>query len=450
MSRRVVLWTLALFASLSFVGNTQAADFSLTYLEDRLIQEVELDVELSLHSWQLTNTSDEVQTYTCTHFGDRPVEWFDFMCIGDECVFDSTDVTLGVGEEDSVSIHISPLLVAGGAYKTLRVRSHGAQPETLEVDLTTLSGVTTLLVADGWDHLDPIDSYYRTAAENAGLLSGVWHTALEPILSSDLDGKENVVWYTGSETSTLSSGEQQVIQDYLLAAGRLLISGQNIAEDLQADPFLAGVLHASLENPNVASTHVDGVPGDPVGNGLSFNIAGGDGANNQTSPDGIAPLPGAHLALTYDTMDGAGIRFTNTQQRLVYLGFGFEAISSQSDRQDLFDNVLAWFDSEISSVDESELAVATPFVKAGPNPFSPQRPIALEFDSGTSPTPWSVEWFDASGRLVSRQLGYSSDGQIRLEWSGLADGTPLSSGVYLYRLEAGSQAATGRALFLDR
>lgn len=455
MSRRLVLWTFALVASFSFVGNSQA-DFDLTFLEERMIQEVEITgIDFSLHSWRLTNTSGQVDSFRCNLYADVPgveqVDWFYFLCSGLICVQDSLTVTLGVGDNDSLSVKIQPLnpSVPGGAYMTLRVRSLGDEPDTMMVKFTTLAGVTTLIVEDDPAD-DDLNSYYRTVADNAGLANGVWDTAIEPLMAGDLDGKESVVWYTGSATSTLSSTEQQIIEDYLAAGGDLLISGQEIAEDLAVNTFLTEVLHAELENGDVASTHVDGVPSDPVGDGLSFDIAGGDGAGNQTSPDGLVPLSGAHLAMTYDTAEGAGIRFTNTNQKLVYLGYGLEGISTQADRQDLFDNVIAWFGTDVTSVDDAELLTNTPLVKAGPNPFSSRRPIAVEFDSGNAPTPWTVEWFDASGRLVDRQRGFSSDGQVRLEWSGTRAGTPLSSGVYMYRLEAGSKAATGRALFLDR
>jgi hypothetical protein len=448
MLRRVVLLTLAVVTALSGLSLTeraQAVDFELPYLEQRMIQEIPLNSN-SLHSWRLTNTSGETQTYTCTHFGDKPPDWFDFMCTGDECVFDSTDVTLTPAATESVSIHVSALLVGGAAYKTLRVRSHAAQPETLEIVFTTLSETTTLIVED--DGADDFNSYYRTVADNAGLLNGVWDTSLEPLLAGDLGGKENVVWYTGSAASTLNSTERQIIADYLDAGGRLLITGQNIGEDIGGDSFFDLVLHAQLQSPDVASTHVDGVSGDPIGNGLSFDIAGGDGANNQTSPDGIEPSGSAHQAFLYDTGDGAGVRFTNTIQKLVYLGFGLEGIDTQANRQDVFDNVIAWFDTEVSSVDD--FTAHTPVVRAGPNPFSPQKPIAIQWELGNSPTPWRVDWFDASGRLVGHQSGHSPDGQIRLEWNGLTGGAPLSSGVYMYRVMAGSQMATGRALFLAR
>jgi hypothetical protein len=81
---------------------------------------------------------------------------------------------------------------------------------------------------------------------------------------------------------------------------------------------------------------------------------------------------------------------------------------------------------------------------AVPNPFNPVTKIAWELDQ---PSLVTLRIFDVSGRLI-RTLVESQvqiDGLHEVVWRGNSDsGRPQPSGVYFYRLDAGSQTATKR------
>ncbi len=70
--------------------------------------------------------------------------------------------------------------------------------------------------------------------------------------------------------------------------------------------------------------------------------AGGNGANNQTSRDVISPLLNSSKFLVYDTTSntGAGIRRQIISGgRIIFLGFGFEAVNRPPSRPDYLTRV---------------------------------------------------------------------------------------------------------------
>jgi hypothetical protein len=81
---------------------------------------------------------------------------------------------------------------------------------------------------------------------------------------------------------------------------------------------------------------------------MSLRISGGDGADNQNSPDEIAEnFPDGDTILLYeDASDiyGAAVRSIDGDSgaRVIYLGFGFESIDNSQDREDLLGSSIAW------------------------------------------------------------------------------------------------------------
>src|SRR5207237_10403633 len=55
-------------------------------------------------------------------------------------------------------------------------------------------------------------------------------------------------------------------------------------------PVYGSYLHASYVTDSAPTRHVVGVAGDPIGDELDIQIAGGDGANDQFYPDVVDPI----------------------------------------------------------------------------------------------------------------------------------------------------------------
>jgi hypothetical protein len=70
-----------------------------------------------------------------------------------------------------------------------------------------------------------------------------------------------------------------------------------------------------------------------------------------------------------------------------------------------------------------------------PNPFNPTTTIRLALPEAT---PWTVTVYDVQGRLVKEFNGQTAGAAfVDVQWNGLDQrGTPVASGVYLYRVRA--------------
>ena len=82
-----------------------------------------------------------------------------------------------------------------------------------------------------------------------------------------------------------------------------------------------------------------------------------------------------------------------------------------------------------------------------PNPFNPSTVIGFDL---ASLLPVRLAVYSAAGQKVRELVsGHMRAGRHSIYWDGRdAAGTPVSSGVYLYRLEAGGRSETKRMLLL--
>jgi len=204
-------------------------------------------------------------------------------------------------------------------------------------------GTNPVLVVDD-DEGDNYQTYYATALDNIGYTYDMWtvQTSGSPS-ASDLEGYLVVVWLTGDDYSTtLTTGDQSALQSYLDAGGSLFISGQDIGYDIRTSAFYGNYLRASYIADDSNDTTLTGITGDPVSEGVSLTIAGGDGASNQNYPELISAVSGSTALWYYNGSDVGAVRYDGTY-KLCYLGFGFEAINNQTDRNTVMDNILSWF-----------------------------------------------------------------------------------------------------------
>jgi PKD repeat protein len=219
-----------------------------------------------------------------------------------------------------------------------RFTSHPFTP-TGEILLVADNGSGT---TDGWRH------YYTETLEATGYTYDVWD-----VYWRDFDDTVPMDQYVdGAVVMAIPSygamyGETSSLKAYLDSGGRLFISGQNVGYYLSYAGYdldlFNNYLHATLVQDDCDLYALDGVAGDVIGDGLSLSISGSGGANNQYSPEVIAPRSPATTTLTYapDGLDG-GLRVDTGTYRVVYLPFGFEAITDAGTRQTLMGRALAW------------------------------------------------------------------------------------------------------------
>jgi len=102
-------------------------------------------------------------------------------------------------------------------------------------------------------------------------------------------------------------------------------------------------------------------------------------------------------------------------------------------------------------VNDEDAAAEAPQVftlfQNAPNPFNPSTVIGFDL---ASPLPVRLAVYSAVGQKVRELVsGHMSAGRRSVVWNGRDDaGQPVSSGVYLYLLEAGGRCETKRMLLL--
>jgi len=85
-----------------------------------------------------------------------------------------------------------------------------------------------------------------------------------------------------------------------------------------------------------------------------------------------------------------------------------------------------------------------------PNPFNPSTTIQYDVPKGESSTPVDVSIYDMRGRLVRRLVNEErTPGRHQIHWDGRDDqGQRVSSGVYLYKIVAGSFLSTKKMIMV--
>jgi len=263
---------------------------------------------------------------------------------------------------------------------------------------TSVSGATILLVDDdgsGWWRSD-YSEWFKSALADAGYTFAYWDASVAgPPSPGDLAPYSIVIWFTGDDWwTTLPPYERKTISSYLSAGKKLFITGQDIGYYLnmyakysslapsfdaiswyntwlKAEYVLDKIDAETDDNGYLGVLALAGVNGDPISdptgdpspdNEMMLTIWDGDGADNQYWADGILPYGGSTAIFNYLDEEGyiftlggvpiaGGIRFPSpvpapsTPYRLVYLSFGFEAVSDAGTRAELIDEIITFLNT---------------------------------------------------------------------------------------------------------
>ncbi|KAA0000145.1 MAG: hypothetical protein FE047_02195, partial [Thermoplasmata archaeon] len=290
--------------------------------------------------------------------------------IANNTVVNSTVIGLNQGEQQWVTFMWDATTSGIGTYnvtiKTLPVPTesyvkNNEKSHTVEVFYP--NGIV-LLVDDDYDEEEDrqenYQEYYELALYGCHWAVEIWNNYERggPPSPSYMQTFSAVVWETGDNGWTdgwynyiaLTDEERAVIQQYLSSGvGRLFISGQGIAEDAYLNgwtDWLEEWFHAEYAIDMTYDWFVEGVAGDPIGDGLTLEISSGDGAKNQFSQDGIYATSDAFTCFEYQSAPyDAGVRYRGAYA-LVYFSFGFEAINTYWDRKEVMCRILDWMVAE--------------------------------------------------------------------------------------------------------
>lgn len=454
----VFLWALFLVVDLAW-----AQDYSFTYTCDNQGKVMHPD-SLGGFITVLRNTGAQADTYRVVMAKDLPGIWQSIACLPWGCFFDSANVSIAAAQQETITVDIMPLGTTGVGTVTMRVRSFGDPLQTAAIPLTAITniGVDILVVDD--DGTQDYETYYEAALDSTDLTYGTFDLSTTIVDTSELLPFSAVVWFTGEATPVLTERDRLAISGYLESGGRLFISGQDIAYALndsasgEADSasvaWFEDTFYTQYLGDDSDTLILEGIPGDPISNGLTLSISGGDGAGNQTSPDALAGNPPYPIFHYPGLLPPAGaVKVSTGVYKLVYFAFGFEAINNAADRVLVMDRVIDWLFNPTSVEHHEEIAsqpVAFSLSPNYPNPFNATTTFSLII-SGQKSTPITLYIYNVLGQEVRTLVdGIMSPGSYLVVWDGKDNlGQNLASGVYFSRLQAGKFSQT-RKLVLAR
>ena len=460
---------LALLACCTFAAPALAA-FGLDYAAPDKGAVTELGILQSFHT-TITNTGDQMDSYTVTIQKSLPGIWVGSLCEGETCyppfVTQITVDNLAAGASTQVDVDITPVDDIGSGSCTVTVQSQGNPGLRQAHNFTVVStGLEVLVVVDD-THSELIN--YNTMAVNAsGKTSAMWKQEEMGSLSNmELMNFSHVVWSAGELSAPLGADDFSALAYYVQHGGNLFLNGRDLAQDYcdPGSPYyspsnagwfnaIMGVDFAGAVASNYASARRVG--NDPITLGMSFGLSGGDGANNtHLTLDGLSPVGSGAASLEYfdaDTGGIAAIRSSYGSGRTYFAGFAFEAIDNQADRELLMARVLGWFSGDVNAVeDEMVHPLLSSTARAVPNPFNPQTSIRFEV-GGEDAVSAEVLIYNIKGQLVRQLLrGAVNPGPQSLTWDGRDDsGRALATGVYLARVRLDGQEAGSTKMTLAK
>ncbi|MBD3368284.1 MAG: T9SS type A sorting domain-containing protein [Candidatus Eisenbacteria bacterium] len=227
-----------------------------------------------------------------------------------------------------------------------------------------LGPVPVLLVDD--DEGTSTDLYLGGAIERNGYLFRKWvedDQGFVPL--SELQRYTVVVWDNGWN-GYLGATNRQDISDFLDGGGNLLISGEDIGwwlhyqGDQDKIDFYQDYLHATYVQDDSGFRSLDGVSGDPIGDGLSFTLNGPGSLMNQEYPSEIEPRTGATGIFEYSPGAEGALRYS-TGHRLVYYAFGLEGVTGTAMQDTIMRRTLEWLAAgSWPDTEQPTVALSTP------------------------------------------------------------------------------------------
>lgn len=326
---------------------------------------------------------------------------------------------------------------------TLDFLIEGTWQTQMSFDL--MIGQADYLVVDDDGGAD-YEQYVMAAFADLNLLAEHWDAARRGVPNSNRVAEyTTMMWFTGDENEeTLNQGDQAKLISFLNNGGRLFLTGQDIDEDLVTNghgaEFFQTFLHADVANDSYPTTGIVlGHPDHPDFVGSVIKISGLNGANNQTSPGSLIPLGSAVPVLNYaGSSEIAAIQYEGSY-RVMFFGFGFEAINSSTASmlrpEVVLERVITWLETGLSVEEpDQNLAVNSPVLYQNtPNPFQPSTMIRFSLPEHMSV---QLNVYNTTGQLVKSLVrGDFTPGVHELSWDGTNEaGHNVGSGTYFYRL----------------
>jgi len=420
-----------------------APDYTFRYysLGDRTVVD---EGVVTFDDCALFNTGILTDTYTISlDTSELPAGWSaHFSHLGSD--YTTLDLTLAPDERAILNVTVDAASTGGGG-ATLMMHAQSGGPADRQLLYSIVTPDTEILLVDDDGAFDYETEYYAPALATTGRSFAIWDRNSTALSGTQLSNFDMVIWECGFAFPTVDDADRAALAEYLDGGGRLFITGQDIGWEMNdiggaAITWYHDYLHANFISDDTNDNTLDGVPDDPISDGLALTINGGDGANNQEFPSDIDPRGEyASTIFTYDTSRNGAIKADTGAYRVVYFAFGYEAINNPDDRAVVMQRIVDWLVPGSTGVGADLLPAPIALRGNVPNPFNPRTEIAFSLGAETR---IELAIFDLQGhQLRVLESGVRTAGEHRVIWDGRdAAGHDLPSGTYFYRLQGAGQS----------
>lgn len=306
------------------------------------------------------------------------------------------DRSIASNETTPFTITVSPQALPHRAKFTVNLTAAGGYQTSYEFYLALSPSV--LLVDD--DDGARADVYFTTVLDSLGISANTQNRQKDgPLTFETMLPYPTIIWQCGpSFFETLDSTDRAELTLYLETGGNLFITGQDIGWDL-CDPngfqlsasnaaslaFYENYLHARYYNDDSEFATVSGVDGDPISEGLSFDIYEPGLPAEAQFPSEIGVFDPAVSIFNYPNRLSGALRYAGLY-RLVYFAFGgYEAIVQKPARDLVMRRVMNWLNgfslSHTPLRDTENLAISRPVNAQIISELSPLAEVSLYWDT---------------------------------------------------------------------
>ncbi|GEM_PF-1024203 len=382
--------------------------------------------------------------------------------------------TDGVSFADSAVLSNDNLLIEGLQLETLYyihlcAASAGERGDFSELLCALPSNLTEeVLIVNGFDRATTGNSYdfvrehAPTIVGNGFGLASCTNEAYKDglLLLEDFAVVDYILGEESTADETFGSNEQERIRDYLKQGGNLLVSGSELAWDLDekgnssdrtfCHKYLKIGYAADAPHGQAGSAYsAEPVEGGFMAGHATVNFDNGShGSYNVKWPDVFATANGSTGFLAYTGLavssGYAGVCSEglvpegSAPAKVVALGFPFETIYPEDLRSSFMQRILAYFQQPFTAVNpdaNSAVPLTYRLFQNYPNPFNPQTTIEYQLPEVQMV---QLRIYNLRGNEVATLVNREQPtGVYRIVY----DASDLPSGSYLYELRAGDFVA---------
>ncbi len=274
------------------------------------------------------------------------------------------------------------------------------------------------------------EDYYYQALEGNNYGYNYWDYSKYGTPSIDiLESFRVVIWFTGgkwnSNPEPLTGNDRAVIGDYIDSGGEFYISSAQSGYATQDDRWYSWIeryMMAEWEGKYpMDAAYIQGIPGDPLSDGLNFSYLMGDADTIGYYYDSMPPVGnGAKIFENTTNNWNLGVRGEIGEARIVFTPFEFASVNegNENNRTILMDRILTWL-------------VGPPNEPSQPYPSNGQEHVSQDVTLSVNITDpqeddVDVTFFNGTGSVLGTAYGVSNGSRAQVQWSGLEPNTTYS------------------------